>query len=138
MIQVQFERNWEDRHEDPSGRSTRQYPRGIVIKVPPERALYLLAVGYAIAVGTLSDDETAAVAELRQVVNALRDLNIEPTIEAVYMTYNEALQASHAAAGQQTASTDTDTEPDVADATSVADDTPPPATGKRGKVRTSA
>lgn len=103
MIPVHFKRQWEDLHADPSRTTSMLYPRGWVGEVTPERAAYLLAVGYAAVVDEAPADLQAAVDELVQVVALLRERNVEPTIAAVYMTYNDILQAQQAGQGQPAA-----------------------------------
>ena len=98
MIPVHFKRQWEDQHADPSGTTSTVYPKGWVGEVTPERAMYLIAVDYAAPVDAVDDELQAGVEELKQVVDLLRERNVQPTMAAVYMTYNDILQAQRAEA----------------------------------------
>jgi hypothetical protein len=75
--------------------------------------LYLVAVGYAKPVDPIGDEQATALSAMREIVEALRGQNVEPTIEAVGQTIANmivmeqqqmaAQQAATGEAGQQQA-----------------------------------
>ena len=88
-MRVQLTREWSG-PKDPFGNYT-LYHQGHVGQIEADVGMFLLAVGYAASIDPLTAEETAALAVFSDVVSALREQNIEPTLESVGQTLGQMI-----------------------------------------------
>lgn len=117
-MQIQMSREWAG-PRDPFGNYS-IYPSGHVGIVDADVGAYLVGVGYARPLSTLTVEEQSAVDLIAEIASELRKVNVEPTLEAVATAIVNfaAIQAEQqATGGTATVTTDAPVDPNAATVT---------------------